>query len=66
MKIKYLHKIQNSPSSQLTANGGKINIQAGGDLNFLTIDDVSLNTLDISKKSSFTGTLRTRIGGTLT
>lgn len=42
-------------SSQLTANGGKINIQAGGDLNFLTIDDVSLNTLDISKKSSFIG-----------
>ncbi|KAF1026825.1 MAG: tRNA nuclease CdiA-2 [Acinetobacter bereziniae] len=42
-------------SSQLTANGGKINIQAGGDLNFLTIDDVSMNTLDISKKSSFIG-----------
>lgn len=42
-------------SSQLTANGGKINIQAGGDLNFLTADDVSLNTTDITKKSSFIG-----------
>ncbi len=37
-------------SSQLTAIDGKINIQAGGDLNFLTADDVSLNTTDISKK----------------
>ncbi len=42
-------------SSQLTAIDGKINIQAGGDLNFLTADDVSLNTTDISKKSSFLG-----------
>lgn len=42
-------------SSQLTAVDGKINIQAGGDLNFLTADDVSLNTTDISKKSSFLG-----------
>ncbi|QNX89151.1 two-partner secretion domain-containing protein [Acinetobacter seifertii] len=42
-------------SSKLTANDGKINIQAGGDLNFLTADDVSLNTTDISKKSSFLG-----------
>lgn len=42
-------------SSQLTANDGKINIQAGGDLNFLVADDVSLSTVDISKKSSFIG-----------
>lgn len=42
-------------SSQLAAHGGKINIQAGGDLNFLTADDVSLQTTDISKKSSFIG-----------
>ena len=42
-------------SSQFTANGGKINIQAGGDLNFLTADDISLNTTDITKKSSFIG-----------
>ncbi|MCS4299156.1 MULTISPECIES: DUF637 domain-containing protein [Acinetobacter] len=42
-------------SSQLTANGGKISIQAGGDLNFLTANDESLNTTDISKKSSFIG-----------
>lgn len=42
-------------SSQLIANGGKINIQAGGDLNFLTANDESLNTTDISKKSSFVG-----------
>ncbi len=42
-------------SSQLTANGGKISIQAGGDLNFLTANDESLNTTDISKKSSFVG-----------
>lgn len=40
-------------SSQLTAIDGKINIQAGGDLNFLTADDVSLNTTDISKKVHF-------------
>lgn len=42
-------------SSQLTAIGGKINIQAGGDLNFLTANDETLNTTDISKKSSFLG-----------
>ncbi|MFV5265358.1 DUF637 domain-containing protein, partial [Acinetobacter courvalinii] len=42
-------------SSQLTANGGKISIQAGGDLNFLTANDETLNTTDISKKSSFVG-----------
>ncbi|MEG1708610.1 MAG: DUF637 domain-containing protein [Acinetobacter sp.] len=42
-------------SSQLTANGGKISIQAGGDINFLTANDESLNTTDISKKSSFIG-----------
>ncbi|ENX35550.1 hypothetical protein F889_01219 [Acinetobacter colistiniresistens] len=42
-------------SSQLTSNGGKISIQAGGDLNFLTANDESLNTTDISKKSSFVG-----------
>ncbi|ENX37447.1 DUF637 domain-containing protein [Acinetobacter courvalinii] len=42
-------------SSQLTAIDGKINIQAGGDLNFLTANDETLNTTDISKKSSFLG-----------
>ena len=42
-------------SSQLTANGGNISIQAGGDLNFLTADDVVQNTVDISKKSSWIG-----------
>ncbi|WP_248131449.1 DUF637 domain-containing protein [Acinetobacter radioresistens] len=42
-------------SSQLTAIDGKINIEAGGDLNFLTADDVSLSTIDITKKSSFLG-----------
>ncbi|MDS7930458.1 DUF637 domain-containing protein [Acinetobacter sp. V91_7] len=42
-------------SSHLTANGGKISIQAGGDLNFLTAKNETLNTTDISKKSSFIG-----------
>lgn len=42
-------------SSQLNAIDGKINIQAGGDLNFLTADDVTLSTTDITKKSSFLG-----------
>ncbi len=42
-------------SSKFTAIDGKLNIQAGGDLNFLTADDVSLSTTDISKKSSFLG-----------
>ncbi|MBH8484403.1 DUF637 domain-containing protein, partial [Acinetobacter baumannii] len=42
-------------SSQFTATGGKISIQAGGDLNFLTALDVEQNTDDITKKSSFLG-----------
>lgn len=42
-------------SSQFTATDGKISIQAGGDLNFLTALDVEQNTDDITKKSSFLG-----------
>lgn len=42
-------------STQLEALNGKINIQAGGDINLLTAKDVSLNTTDITKKSSFLG-----------
>lgn len=42
-------------SSRLTAEGGKINIQAGGDLNFLTVEDVSESVSDIKKKSSWVG-----------
>lgn len=42
-------------SSNLTANGGKVTIQAGGDLNFLTVDDVVQETADITKKSSWIG-----------
>ncbi len=42
-------------SSQLTANGGKVTILAGGDINLLTADNVSKDTLDISKSSSWAG-----------
>lgn len=42
-------------SSQLTANGGNINILAGGDINLLTANNVSQNTTDISSKSSWNG-----------
>lgn len=42
-------------SSNLTANGGKVTIEAGGDLNFLTAEDVVQNTTDITKKSSWIG-----------
>ncbi|ENW94590.1 DUF637 domain-containing protein, partial [Acinetobacter sp. NIPH 298] len=42
-------------SSQLTAHGGKVKILAGGDINLLTADNVSKDTLDISKSSSWAG-----------
>lgn len=42
-------------SSNLTANGGKVTIQAGGDLNFLTADDVRQETTDITKKKTWVG-----------
>ncbi|RLZ08822.1 filamentous hemagglutinin N-terminal domain-containing protein [Acinetobacter sp. 2JN-4] len=42
-------------SSQLTAHGGKVTILAGGDINLLTADNISNNTLDISKSSSWIG-----------
>lgn len=42
-------------SSQLTANGGKVTILAGGDINLLTANNVSKDTLDISKSSSWAG-----------
>lgn len=42
-------------SSNLTANGGKVTIEAGGDLNFLTAEDVVQDTTDITKKSSWIG-----------
>lgn len=42
-------------SSQLTANGGKVTILAGGDINLLTADNISKDTLDISKSSSWAG-----------
>lgn len=42
-------------SSRLTAEGGRINIQAGGDLNFLTVENVSESVEDIKKKSSWIG-----------
>jgi filamentous hemagglutinin len=42
-------------SSQLTANGGKVTISAGGDINLLTADNISKDTLDISKSSSWIG-----------
>lgn len=42
-------------STQLTAHGGKVTILAGGDINLLTADNVSKDTLDISKSSSWAG-----------
>lgn len=42
-------------SSQLTANGGKVTILAGGDINLLTADNISKDTLDITKSSSWVG-----------
>ena len=42
-------------SSQFIATGGKISIQAGGDLNFLTALDVEQNTDDITKSHLFRG-----------
>ncbi|MBN6515346.1 DUF637 domain-containing protein [Acinetobacter pittii] len=42
-------------SSNLTANGGKVTIQAGGDLNFLTADDIRQETTDITKKKTWVG-----------
>lgn len=42
-------------SSQLTSHGGKVTILAGGDINLLTADNVSKDTLDISKSSSWAG-----------
>ncbi|QER40173.1 filamentous hemagglutinin N-terminal domain-containing protein [Acinetobacter suaedae] len=42
-------------SSQLTAHGGKVKILAGGDINLLTADNLSKDTLDISKSNSWMG-----------
>ncbi|WP_081409435.1 DUF637 domain-containing protein [Acinetobacter lactucae] len=40
-------------SGRFTANGGKISINSGGDLNFYTVEESSSSNVDITKKSSF-------------
>ncbi|MCH4244047.1 DUF637 domain-containing protein [Acinetobacter gerneri] len=42
-------------SGKFTADGGKISIRSGGNLNFLTVEESSSSTTDVTKKSSFAG-----------
>ncbi|WVH54969.1 DUF637 domain-containing protein [Acinetobacter pittii] len=42
-------------SGRFTAEGGKININSGGNLNFYTVEESSNSNVDITKKSSFAG-----------
>jgi filamentous hemagglutinin len=42
-------------SGRFTAEGGKISINSGGNLNFYTVEESSSSDIDITKKSSFAG-----------
>ncbi|EOY9377648.1 DUF637 domain-containing protein, partial [Acinetobacter baumannii] len=42
-------------SGRFTADGGKITINSGGNLNFYTVEESSDSNVDITKKSSFAG-----------
>lgn len=42
-------------SGRFTAEGGKISINSGGNLNFYTVEESSSSDVDITKKSSFAG-----------
>jgi len=42
-------------SGKFTADGGKLSIKAGGNLNFYTVEESSSSNTDITKKSSFAG-----------
>lgn len=42
-------------SGRFTADGGKITINSGGNLNFYTVEESSNSNVDITKKSSFAG-----------
>ncbi|MDO7536799.1 DUF637 domain-containing protein [Acinetobacter pittii] len=42
-------------SGRFTAEGGKISINSGGNLNFYTVEESSSSNVDITKKSSFAG-----------
>ncbi|MEB3863133.1 DUF637 domain-containing protein, partial [Acinetobacter sp. IK31] len=42
-------------SGRFTANGGKVSINSGGNLNFYTVEESSSSNVDITKKSSFAG-----------
>jgi len=42
-------------SGKFTADGGKLSIKAGGNLNFYTVEESSSSNVDITKKSSFAG-----------
>ncbi|WP_445407543.1 two-partner secretion domain-containing protein [Acinetobacter seifertii] len=42
-------------SGRFTADGGLISINAGGNLNFYTVEESSSSNVDITKKSSFAG-----------
>ncbi|MFL9480711.1 DUF637 domain-containing protein, partial [Acinetobacter baumannii] len=42
-------------SGRFTADGGKIKINSGGNLNFYTVEESSDSNVDITKKSSFAG-----------
>ncbi|KAA8734858.1 filamentous hemagglutinin N-terminal domain-containing protein [Acinetobacter qingfengensis] len=42
-------------SGKFTAEGGKISIKSGGNLNFYTVEESSSSNVDITKKSSFAG-----------
>lgn len=42
-------------SGKFTADGGKLSIKAGGNLNFYTVEESSSSNIDITKKSSFAG-----------
>lgn len=42
-------------SGKFTADGGKISIKSGGNLNFYSVEESSNSNVDITKKSSFAG-----------
>lgn len=42
-------------SGRFSAEGGKISINSGGNLNFYTVEESSSSNIDITKKSSFAG-----------
>ncbi len=42
-------------SGRFVADGGKVSIRSGGNLNFYTVEESSRSTTDVTKKSSFTG-----------